>query len=55
MDMGLEKLYEDGADIMLMIQADMLAYHSADEPMQLGLPETFVKAELIVKRYLTSL
>ncbi|CAG8741276.1 9991_t:CDS:2, partial [Acaulospora colombiana] len=34
-----KKLYEEGADIVLMIQADMLAYHSADEPMQLGLPE----------------
>ncbi|CAG8684229.1 10278_t:CDS:2, partial [Acaulospora colombiana] len=39
-----EKLYEEGADIVLMIQADMLAYHSADEPMQLGLPEWFVKS-----------
>lgn len=27
------------ADILLMIQSDMLAYHSSDEPMQLGLPE----------------
>jgi Zn-dependent M28 family amino/carboxypeptidase len=34
-----EQLYEDGADIMLMIQADMLAYHSSEEPMQLGLPD----------------
>jgi hypothetical protein len=35
-----EKLYEDGADLMLLIQGDMLAYHDADEPLQLGLPET---------------
>jgi Zn-dependent M28 family amino/carboxypeptidase len=39
-DLPTEELYEDGADIMLMIQADMLAYHDADEPLQLGLPET---------------
>lgn len=25
-----------------MIQADMLAYHDADEPLQLGLPEVYV-------------
>jgi hypothetical protein len=34
-----EELYESGKDVMLMIQADMLAYHSADEPLQLGIPE----------------
>ena len=38
-DNGAEKLYEESADIILMVQADMLAYHSGDEPMQLGLPE----------------
>ena len=27
------------ADVLLMIQSDMLAYHSGDEPMQLGLPD----------------
>ncbi|KAF8327748.1 uncharacterized protein EI90DRAFT_3066877 [Cantharellus anzutake] len=34
-----KELREQGADITLMIQADMLAYHSPTEPMQLGLPE----------------
>jgi hypothetical protein len=29
-------------DIMLMIQADMLAYHSSEEPMQLGLPNRWI-------------
>ncbi|KAG8770594.1 hypothetical protein FRC15_004003 [Serendipita sp. 397] len=37
----LEQLYDDGVDIMLQIQADMLAYHDSDEPMQLGLPQRF--------------
>ncbi|KAG8805461.1 hypothetical protein FRC17_005501 [Serendipita sp. 399] len=35
-----KQLYEEGADIMLQIQADMLAYHDSDEPMQLGLPQS---------------
>ena len=26
------------SDLVLMIQADMLAYHAAGEPAQLGLP-----------------
>ncbi|CCA69524.1 related to aminopeptidase [Serendipita indica DSM 11827] len=45
-----KKLYEDGEDILLMIQADMLAYHSSEEPMQLGLPQAIgspVAAELV--------
>ncbi|KAF7967670.1 hypothetical protein HWV62_33559 [Athelia sp. TMB] len=33
------QLREQGADITLMIQADMLAYRAPGEPMQLGLPE----------------
>jgi hypothetical protein len=33
------ELRKKSADILLMIQSDMLAYHSGDEPMQLGLPE----------------
>ncbi|KAG8751376.1 hypothetical protein FRC14_007952, partial [Serendipita sp. 396] len=35
-----KQLYDDGVDIMLQIQADMLAYHDSDEPMQLGLPQS---------------
>ncbi|KAI0696384.1 hypothetical protein C8T65DRAFT_729669 [Cerioporus squamosus] len=31
------KLRERGDDILLMVQGDMLAYHAADEPPQLGL------------------
>jgi hypothetical protein len=49
-----EQLYEDGADIMLMIQADMLAYHSSEEPMQLGLPDKWVSVKVCVK-FLTGL
>lgn len=30
---------EKDADLTLMIQADMLAYHAAGEPPQLGLPK----------------
>src|SRR5260370_34057925 len=33
------ELRNKSADILLMIQSDMLAYHSSDEPMQLGLPD----------------
>jgi len=31
-----------GANITLMIQADMLAYHVSHEPPQLGLPKSWV-------------
>jgi hypothetical protein len=30
------------ANVTLMIQADMLAYHAPNEPPQLGLPMQFV-------------
>lgn len=33
------QLREQGVDIALMVQADMLAYHSPGEPLQLGLPD----------------
>ncbi len=33
------ELYEQGANLTLMIQADMLGYHAAGEPPQLGLPD----------------
>ena len=33
------KMYEQGANLTLMIQADMLGYHKAGEPAQLGLPD----------------
>lgn len=36
------KLREQGVDIALMVQADMLAYHSPGEPAQLGLPDRYV-------------
>jgi hypothetical protein len=32
-------LKAENATIVMMIQADMTAYHAAQEPMQLGLPE----------------
>lgn len=32
-----------------MIQADMLAYHSSEEPMQLGLPDKWVSVKVCVK------
>lgn len=32
------ELYELGANLTLMIQADMLGYHAPGEPAQLGLP-----------------
>ena len=34
-----EELRERGADVVLMIQADMLAYHVPGEPPQLGLSD----------------
>ncbi|KZS88805.1 Zn-dependent exopeptidase [Sistotremastrum niveocremeum HHB9708] len=34
-----KELREADADITLMVQADMIAYHSPSEPQQLGLPE----------------
>ncbi|RPD60843.1 Zn-dependent exopeptidase [Lentinus tigrinus ALCF2SS1-6] len=33
------EMYEKGANLTLMVQADMLGYHAADEPAQLGLPD----------------
>lgn len=33
------ELRAKGANLTLMIQADMLAYHAAGEPPQLGLPD----------------
>ena len=33
------ELRSSGADITLMVQADMLAYHKPGEPAQLGLPD----------------
>lgn len=42
------ELYQQGANLTLMIQADMLGYHAAGEPPQLGLPDmcvlTFVQS-----------
>ncbi|TFK64052.1 Zn-dependent exopeptidase [Pluteus cervinus] len=40
------KLREQNADIILMIQADMLAYHKPGEPPQLGLPESIGTPEV---------
>ena len=37
-----QELYEKGANLTLMVQADMLAYHKAGEPAQLGLPDMCV-------------
>lgn len=34
-----EELREQQANLTLMVQADMLAYHKAGEPPQLGLPD----------------
>lgn len=34
-----QRLREQGRDVALMLQADMLAYHSPGEPLQLGLPD----------------
>ncbi|KAI0744832.1 Zn-dependent exopeptidase [Earliella scabrosa] len=34
-----QELYEKGANLTLMVQADMLAYHKPGEPAQLGLPD----------------
>jgi len=39
-------LRRDGADITLMIQADMLGYHAAGEPPQLGLPDLIGTSEV---------
>ena len=36
------ELHEKGANLTLMVQADMLGYHVADEPAQLGLPDLCV-------------
>ena len=32
-------MYKAGANLTLMVQADMLGYHKAGEPAQLGLPD----------------
>jgi hypothetical protein len=37
-----EKLRDANANLTLMIQADMLAYHEPGEPLQLGIPDVFV-------------
>lgn len=37
-DCVLGELHELGANLTLMIQADMLGYHAPGEPAQLGLP-----------------
>ncbi|KIP06642.1 hypothetical protein PHLGIDRAFT_106723 [Phlebiopsis gigantea 11061_1 CR5-6] len=40
------EMREKGADLTLMVQADMLAYHKAGEPPQLGLPEVIGTPEV---------
>ncbi|KAI0085531.1 Zn-dependent exopeptidase [Irpex rosettiformis] len=40
------ELREAGADLTLMVQADMLAYHKAGEPPQLGLPDVIGTTEV---------
>jgi len=40
------ELREAGADLTLMVQADMLAYHKPGEPTQLGLPDLIGTAEV---------
>ncbi|KAJ7639180.1 hypothetical protein FB45DRAFT_1055341 [Roridomyces roridus] len=40
------KMREQNAEITVMIQADMLAYHVPDEPPQLGLPTTIGTPEV---------
>ncbi|KAJ7639178.1 Zn-dependent exopeptidase [Roridomyces roridus] len=40
------KMREQNAEITVMIQADMLAYHVPDEPPQLGLPATIGTPEV---------
>ena len=37
-----QDMYRAGANLTLMIQADMLGYHAAGEPPQLGLPDMYV-------------
>ncbi|KAJ7498595.1 hypothetical protein FB451DRAFT_1202442 [Mycena latifolia] len=41
-----KKMRESDANITVMIQADMLAYHAEGEPPQLGLPETIGSTEV---------
>ncbi|KAI0752120.1 Zn-dependent exopeptidase [Fomes fomentarius] len=41
-----KELHEKGANLTLMIQADMLAYHAAGEPAQLGLPDIIGTTEV---------
>lgn len=38
----LAELRSVDANVTLMIQADMLAYHKPGEPLQLGIPDAFV-------------
>ncbi|EJF59118.1 Zn-dependent exopeptidase [Dichomitus squalens LYAD-421 SS1] len=40
------ELYEKGANLTLMVQADMLGYHAAGEPPQLGLPDVIGTREV---------
>jgi hypothetical protein len=37
-----EQMREEGRNLTLMIQADMIAYREPGEPPQLGLPEMYV-------------
>ncbi len=48
-----KELHEKGANLTLMIQADMLAYHAAGEPAQLGLPDMYVTRRFERERRLT--
>ncbi|KAI0789225.1 hypothetical protein C8Q75DRAFT_718867 [Abortiporus biennis] len=41
-----KELREKDADLLLMIQADMLAYHDPSEPAQLGLPDVIGTPEV---------
>ncbi|CED83631.1 Peptidase M28 [Phaffia rhodozyma] len=47
-----KQLYMQNATILLQVQADMLAYHDPDEPLQLGFPDSIglpEAAELLTK------
>lgn len=42
------ELDHEGANITLMVQADMIAHHVPDEPLQLGLPQLYLLLLVLV-------
>jgi Zn-dependent M28 family amino/carboxypeptidase len=46
---SIEEMREADRNLILMIQADMIAYHAPGEPQQLGLPEMYVSPSCVAR------